>query len=222
MLLRPHSSNITPSLRWLRGAWLLSGAHVTLAGRTRWSLQCKTLSKHSLGASLWSPPLLTCRRAMLTQPPSPPSSSCCLLAQTPQLLSCSLLQRRTCLPGLHSSPSVAALPSAVVFASLVLRLASAHPKATAAVFVPVVVVHQRIAFVRRLSSISLGQGQGPKAAAMIQDGLAKGNWVLLQVGSWLSEVMSVTCVINTMNFALNCTKSALCCIALWQAVLTAM
>ena len=33
----------------------------------------------------------------------------------------------------------------------------------------------------RLSSISLGQGQGPKAAAMIQEGLAKGNWVLLQV-----------------------------------------
>ncbi|DBA76763.1 TPA: hypothetical protein ACH3X2_008790 [Trebouxia sp. C0005] len=32
----------------------------------------------------------------------------------------------------------------------------------------------------RLSSISLGQGQGPKAAAMIQEGLAKGNWVLLQ------------------------------------------
>lgn len=33
----------------------------------------------------------------------------------------------------------------------------------------------------RLSSISLGQGQGPKAAAMIEEGASKGNWVLLQV-----------------------------------------
>lgn len=77
------------------------GADVTFAGQTRWSLQYKTLLRHSLAASLWSPQPLTCRRAMLTPPLSPPSSLCCLLAQTPLLPSCSLLPRKICQTGLH-------------------------------------------------------------------------------------------------------------------------
>ncbi len=32
----------------------------------------------------------------------------------------------------------------------------------------------------RLSAISLGQGQGPKAAAMIAEASANGSWVVLQ------------------------------------------
>jgi hypothetical protein len=33
----------------------------------------------------------------------------------------------------------------------------------------------------RLNAISLGQGQGPKAAALIQQAAASGGWVVLQV-----------------------------------------
>lgn len=119
---------------------LLTGALVTHAGQTRWSLQCKTLSKRSLGASLWSPPPLTCRRAMRTRPASHPSSLCCLLAQTLRLPSCSLLQRRTCLPGLHPS-----LCSCLTMSSGPLW-STAQPQAAAAVFVPEVAVHQRVVF----------------------------------------------------------------------------
>ena len=32
----------------------------------------------------------------------------------------------------------------------------------------------------RLSAISLGQGQGPKAAALIRESVASGSWVVLQ------------------------------------------
>ena len=32
----------------------------------------------------------------------------------------------------------------------------------------------------RINYISLGQGQGPKAAAMIKEGISAGNWVVLQ------------------------------------------
>jgi len=33
----------------------------------------------------------------------------------------------------------------------------------------------------RMSAISLGQGQGAKAAALIAEGAAAGTWVVLQV-----------------------------------------
>jgi dynein heavy chain len=33
----------------------------------------------------------------------------------------------------------------------------------------------------RVAAISLGQGQGPKAAALIAEGAASGGWVVLQV-----------------------------------------
>jgi dynein heavy chain len=35
-------------------------------------------------------------------------------------------------------------------------------------------------FSKRLTSISLGQGQGPRAEALLRDGLELGQWVLLQ------------------------------------------
>ena len=45
---------------------------------------------------------------------------------------------------------------------------------------------------RRIDSISLGQGQGPKAERMIKDSIGKGGWVLLQnchlAISWMSEL----------------------------------
>lgn len=34
----------------------------------------------------------------------------------------------------------------------------------------------------RVAAISLGQGQGSKAAALIAEGVAVGSWVVLQVG----------------------------------------
>ena len=55
---------------------------------------------------------------------------------------------------------------------------------------------------------------------MIQDGLAKGNWVLLQVGSWLSlrHMLSIQ-----WDSALNCRcYSASCFIVLCRAVLDAI
>ncbi|OEH74384.1 dynein heavy chain related protein [Cyclospora cayetanensis] len=45
---------------------------------------------------------------------------------------------------------------------------------------------------RRFESISLGQGQGPKAAKLIEDGCSRGGWVLLQnchlAASWMNEL----------------------------------
>ncbi|KAL8439659.1 hypothetical protein Efla_004567 [Eimeria flavescens] len=45
---------------------------------------------------------------------------------------------------------------------------------------------------RRFESISLGQGQGPKAAKLIEEGCSRGGWVLLQnchlAASWMSEL----------------------------------
>lgn len=35
----------------------------------------------------------------------------------------------------------------------------------------------------RLNTISLGQGQGPKAAALIAEASSVGNWVVLQVSN---------------------------------------
>jgi dynein heavy chain len=44
----------------------------------------------------------------------------------------------------------------------------------------------------RINYISLGQGQGPKAAAMIKEGLSAGNWVVLQnchlAPSWMQAL----------------------------------
>lgn len=44
----------------------------------------------------------------------------------------------------------------------------------------------------RLFAISLGQGQGPKAAALIMEGISAGNWVVLQnchlAPSWMPSL----------------------------------
>lgn len=39
----------------------------------------------------------------------------------------------------------------------------------------------RMKFGKRMFSISLGQGQGPRAEKMIKDGIELGNWVFFQV-----------------------------------------
>lgn len=39
----------------------------------------------------------------------------------------------------------------------------------------------RMKFSKRMFSISLGQGQGPRAEKMIKDGIELGNWVFFQV-----------------------------------------
>jgi dynein heavy chain, axonemal len=45
---------------------------------------------------------------------------------------------------------------------------------------------------KRIESISLGQGQGKKAAIMVNDNAQKGGWVLLQnchlAVSWMPEL----------------------------------
>ena len=48
---------------------------------------------------------------------------------------------------------------------------------------------------KRMDTISLGQGQGPKADKMIRDGTARGGWVLLQnchlASSWMPEMQKI-------------------------------
>lgn len=39
----------------------------------------------------------------------------------------------------------------------------------------------RMKFSKRMFSISLGQGQGPRAEKMIKDGIEIGNWIFFQV-----------------------------------------
>ncbi len=48
---------------------------------------------------------------------------------------------------------------------------------------------------KRFDAISLGQGQGPRATKMVETGMQKGNWVLLQnchlMTSWMSELEKI-------------------------------
>ena len=45
---------------------------------------------------------------------------------------------------------------------------------------------------KRTESISLGQGQGPKAQDLVKNGELKGTWILLQnchlAASWMSDL----------------------------------
>ena len=51
---------------------------------------------------------------------------------------------------------------------------------------------EEMKFTKRLSSVSLGQGQGPKAEVLIKEGIEKGMWVLLQnchlAPSWMNSL----------------------------------
>lgn len=40
---------------------------------------------------------------------------------------------------------------------------------------------EKMKFTKRMFSISLGQGQGPRAEALIEEGIDAGNWVFFQV-----------------------------------------
>lgn len=41
----------------------------------------------------------------------------------------------------------------------------------------------------RTTAISLGQGQGRKAAALIADAASSGSWVVLQVGMGIADML---------------------------------
>ena len=56
---------------------------------------------------------------------------------------------------------------------------------------------------KRVKAISLGQGQGPIASKMVEEGLRRGNWVLLQnchlCSSWMSELEVIVEEIDPEN-----------------------
>lgn len=62
----------------------------------------------------------------------------------------------------------------------------------------------------RLSAISLGQGQGPKAAALIAEAQASGSWVVLQnchlAPSWMPALDKIVEDMNpeTINPEFRC------------------